>query len=376
MNSTTPQDPFNVVIVGGGVAALEAALALRDLGGERFALTLVAPEPDFVYRPMAVREPFAYGAAQRYPVADLAAEVGARLLVERFASVEPSARVAHTEEGTALSYDALVLGLGARAQAYFEHAVTIDDARLDEVLHGLIEDVDGGYVRRVAFLVPPRMAWPLPIYELALMTARRAYEMNVQLEVIVATPELAPLAIFGDGASAGVSELLEQAGIETHTSAQCEVPDSRHVVLAGRAIEVDRVVALPELFGPAVRGLRAGDHGFIPIDEHCRVLGTEQIYAAGDATEFAPKYGGIAAQQADTAALAIAKAAGLPVTASPLRPVIHGILLTGAAPRYLSARLTGGAGFSSEITDEATWSPPVKIAALHLSRYLATRDQA
>ena len=68
--------------------------------------------------------------------------------------------------------------------------------------------------------------------------------------------------------------------------------------------------------------------------------------------------------------------AGLAVEPAPLHPVIHGILLTGAAPRYLSAQFTGGRGFHSEITDEPTWSPPAKIAAKYLAPYLDERDRA
>jgi sulfide:quinone oxidoreductase len=370
-------ESFKVVIAGGGVAALEAVLALRELDAERFEITLIAPGEDFVYRPMTVREPFAYGAARHHPLAQIAANLGFELLADRFASLDAAGRVARTESGGEIHYDAILLALGARPHPRFPAAVTLDDTRLEELMGGLLEDVDGGYVHRLAFVIPARVAWPLPIYELALMTAWRAYEMSVELAVTIATPEDEPLAIFGEGASSGVAALLAERGITTITSAHCEVPDGRHVVInpGDQTIDVDRVIALPELYGPAVRGLPAGEHGFIPVDLHSAVRGADRVFAAGDATDFVLKYGGIAAQQADAAAESIAAAAGLPVTPSPLHPVIHGILLTGAEPRYLSARLTGGRGFSSQFTEEPTWSPPTKIAARHLAPYLEALDR-
>jgi hypothetical protein len=47
-----------VTIVGGGVAALEAMIALRNLAEERVAIKLVTPTPEWSYRPLAVAEPF------------------------------------------------------------------------------------------------------------------------------------------------------------------------------------------------------------------------------------------------------------------------------------------------------------------------------
>ena len=142
-----PVEPFNVLIVGGGVAALEAALALRDLGGERIATTMIAPNPDFVYRPMTVREPFGYAVARRYPLEELARDIGVELRVDSFKWLDRERGVVHTEAGEQLPYDALLLALGARMHDRFEHALTIDDARLDELLHGLIQDIEGGYVQ-------------------------------------------------------------------------------------------------------------------------------------------------------------------------------------------------------------------------------------
>ena len=69
-----------LVIAGGGVAGLEAMLALSDLCGDRAELTLLSPEPDFVYKPLLVEEPFGLDPAERHELAPLAAEKGARFL--------------------------------------------------------------------------------------------------------------------------------------------------------------------------------------------------------------------------------------------------------------------------------------------------------
>ena len=375
---TSHPEKLRVVIAGGGVAALETMLALQQLAPEHTDVLVIAPAGEFVYRPMAVREPFAYGPAERYALAPIIDDGGATRLVDRLAWVDRSARLAHTEGGERIAYDALVLALGATPRPHYQHALTVDDRHLDETLHGLIQDVDEGYVHSIAFVAPSLIAWPLPLYELALMTAARAREMGVALAVTILTPESAPLAIFGEGASSAVARLLEQAQIETISSAYCEVPSPGKVVIdhGDRALQVDRVVALPQLEGPAIRGIPLGDHGFIHVDPSGLLPDCGPIYAAGDATEFPVKHGGIAAEQADAAARSIAALAGAPVTPEPFEPLIRGMLLTGGKPVYISARITGGAGFSSEITDTPSWSPPAKIAARYLAPYLDSHEPA
>ncbi len=283
----------------------------------------------------------------------------------------------HTKGGAALEYDVLVLALGARLHPRYKHAITIDDRRLDETLHGLLQDIEGGYIHSVAFLSPGRMAWPLPLYELALMTAGRAYDMNLELATTIVSPEDSPLAIFGSTASDAIEQRLRRARIETINSAYAEVPSVGEIVInpGDRRLHVNRVVALPELYGPAVRGIPLGEHGFIRVDPHGRVRDVEDVYAAGDAIDFPIKHGGLGSQQADAAALSIAARAGAEVTAEPFRPVIHGMLLTDGKPLYLTSHIAGGHGFSSEVSETPTWSPPSKIAARFLAPYLEQQDR-
>jgi len=375
-SETSHPEKLRVIVAGGGVAALETVLALADLAPDQTDVTVISPNDEFVYRPMTVREPFAYGQAHRYPLAPILHEAGAELLRDELAWVEPVKQTIHTKAGEEIAYDALVLALGAKAHTRYEHAVTIDDRRMDETLHGLIQDVEGGYVHSLAFVSPGRMPWQLPLYELALMTVGRAYDMDLELAVTIVTPEETPLAIFGINASHAVGELLEKAHIKTINSAYAEVPSAKEVVInpGDRRLEVDRVIALPELYGPAIRGIPLVEHGFIRVDRFGQVPEAGPIYAAGDAIDFPVKHGGIASQQADTAAQSIAALAGAPVTPEPFNPVIHGMLLTDGDPVYLTARITGGQGFSSEITDTPTWSPSAKIAAKYLAPCLDAHD--
>ena len=378
MNPSTPT-PFRVLIVGGGVAGLEAALALRHLAGERVATTLLAPAAEFVYRPMKV--------ASRSATARLATTHSTRSAATsaptwsrtRSSGSTPTVARCTPRRVTKLKYDALLLAPGATLKPRFRHALTLDDSQLDEQLHGLIQDVEGGYVHKLAFIGPTPMPWPLPLYELALMTARRAYDMNVDMSITLATPEDAPLGVFGSKASQAVERLLEDNGILFIPSAHCETPAEGRVSITpgSRTLIVDRVVALPQLFGPSLPGVPLHAHnGFVPIDAHCKVTGIERVYAAGDATDFAVKFGGIAAQQADTAAEAIAALAGAAVEPTPFTPVLHGALLGGPRPLHLSARVTGGHGSSSEVSEASTSSPPTKIVAKYLAPYLESRDRA
>jgi sulfide:quinone oxidoreductase len=364
---------FAVLIAGGGVAGLEAAFALRDLAGDRVAITVLSGSEDFVYRPLSIGEPFNRGHAEHYGLAGLTAAAGAQLVRGTLAQVDVEQRVARTVEGTELPYDALLVATGATAEPAFEHATQFDDARIDELLHGLVQDVEEGYTHSMAVVLPAPLPWPFPGYELALMASERAWDMQTELDITLLTPERMALEVFGNQVSRSVSDLLAERHIEIVTSAYCEIPQSQEVVVhpGGRTLHVDRIVALPRLRGPAVDGLTSDGGGFLPVDEFGQVRDAPRVWAAGDATDVPIKQGGVAAQLADVAARSIAEVAGAPVQPQPFSPSIEGVLMTGGTPRYLRARPAwpGPEGESVFARVPHELSPP-KIAARYLAPHL------
>lgn len=169
--------------------------------------------------------------------------------------------------------------------------------------------------------------------------------------------------------------MLEQRGIEVLTVAtvDCFEHGQLWVELEG-AVAVDAAIALPRLVGPAVTGIAHDRYGFVAVDEHSRVRGEEHLYAAGDMTADPIKQGGLAAQRADAAAAHIAWSLGAGPPPEPFDPLLRSVLLTGAAPRFLRARVhprVSGAEAADGISREPQWWPPAKIAARELAPYLA-----
>lgn len=360
----------SVLIAGGGLAALEAAYALAQTENAAFDVTALAPNTELVLRPMSVAEPFNAGRPERFALAELLGVAGARFIHAVLASVDVPRRTVTLSDGSHLPYDALMIACGATARPAFTHALTFDDARADQLLHGLVQDIEGGYVSSLAIVVPSPPPWPLPAYEIALMACERAWDANLPLRVTVLTPEPAPLAAFGPQASREVQAMLERRGIEVIPFARCEIPEAHTVLVGpeGRRVAAERIIALPALHGPALPGLPETADGFIPVDERGRVRGTERVWAAGDATDYPVRHGGIASQLADTVAADIAAAlAGTPPP-GPFAPRREAVLLTGGTPWQI-----GGEG----LRPIAGRVPAAdKIVARHLGPELQRRRAA
>jgi sulfide:quinone oxidoreductase len=373
------------LILGGGIAGLEALLALRDLAAERTEVTLIAPDPKFTYKPLIVEEPFTFQPAVRHELEPVIRELGGRFVLGVVDAVHPESHAIVLSEGDErryvheLSYDVLVVCVGGRSRAVYEHAVTFRFRTLGDPLEvdALITQAEAHDSKRLAFVVPPGVGWTLPLYELALLTRLRAEETGRRdLRLTLLTPEESPLILFGKPASEAVAQLLRAREIDFRGGTRVHESDDGALRSSPGADPIDAGVfaALPALEGPRLAGLPFDERGFIPIDEHARVTGVEDVYAAGDGTNFPIKQGGLGTQQADAAAEHIAAHLGADVEPGPFHPVLRGKLLTGTESLGMRHDLTGGHGEGIASTHHLWW-PPDKVGGRYLAPWLFGHQQ-
>ncbi len=157
-------DGLRVLIAGGGVAGVETMLALRELAGDLVDVELLSPEYDFWYRPLSVGEPFGQARVQRFDLPSIAGAVGAGFTPGAVTLVEPDAHLVQTSRGTELGYDVLVIACGTRPVSVLAGALTFRGPSDVERFGRLLAEIDAGLVKHVAFGVPRRASWPLPLY--------------------------------------------------------------------------------------------------------------------------------------------------------------------------------------------------------------------
>jgi sulfide:quinone oxidoreductase len=359
------KSPIRVLIAGGGVAALEAALALHALAADRVAVELLSPTTEFPFRPASVRSPF-----DGESVADVSF-AGVPLKHHRgaLAQVDTDRHNVLTTDGGLLAYDRLIVATGARAVAGVHGATLFRGPASAGAVEAALRDARD----RIVFTLPGEAAWTLPVYELALLAA---HSRSDGPQLMIVTPESRPLDMFGRTAADAVARLLDRAGIEFVGETIVDaVLGGALATREGRMITADAVIALPRLEPREIPGL---PDGFIAIDEHARVVGVPHVYAAGDITAGPVKQGGLATQQADAAAEQIAADAGAGNEPRPYRPVLRGLLLTGEAPLYMRNDLSSDAGLARPLRREPPWTsraplwwPDQKVVGRYMTGYLA-----
>jgi sulfide:quinone oxidoreductase len=372
--STGERFRARVLVVGGGIAGMEAAIALRELAGDLADVTICSPREDFVYRPFAVAEPYGASHGTRHRLWQLTERCDASFHLGSIGFVDDGARRARTDDGGEIDYDYMVLACGSRLLAGVSGAVTFWGGADDARVQGVVRDLRERRVRRVVFTMPGGGTWALPMYELALLARSELSRAGVgDAGLAIVTPEDAPLHLFGPVASARVGELLAQREIEVIVGATpVEYDGGRLSVSPSATVEADAVISLPRIEGRRIGGIPHDPDGFVAVDKRGRVNGLRHVMAAGDVTSFPVKQGGIATQQADLAAEAIAAELGRALTVHPFDPILRGVLWNGADPLYLFNHLAGGHGETSSASDQPPWQggDVDKIVGRYLTPFL------
>jgi sulfide:quinone oxidoreductase len=137
-----------VVIAGGGVAAIEALLALRHLVGDQVSIQLLAPERSFDHRPSSVAKPFGLGAPPRLDLDALARDQRAHLWHTKLTGADPARRVALLAGGEATSYDVLIIAAGAVPKPALPGAISFSGPGQAAEVAALLDKATRGGVRR------------------------------------------------------------------------------------------------------------------------------------------------------------------------------------------------------------------------------------
>jgi sulfide:quinone oxidoreductase len=363
--------PLRVLVVGGGVAALEACFALDALAGERVDVTLIAPNRYLMYRPVEAHDPLALDARVRVPLARLAAAAHADLRHDRVTAVEPDVRRLHTAAGYELHYDVVVIAAGARHEPVPAGAEALGEESWSGC-RSLMNRLTSGELTSLAFVEPPAPTKAFDLYDLAIHAAVMLRQKRVEADLTIVTAQGAPLAFLGVRTAGMLASTLGAHGLRVVEAAYVRsvgggelrlAPGSRRIAAAG-------VIAAPRLGGPWLDHLPCDRDGFLPTDTDGRVVGLPDVHAAGDCTPFPVRHPSLAAQQADTVAGTIAAAAGCAVAPKPFRPVLRGVL-PARLRWFVEAPLTGGDGDATSVSAFPLWQPPMRFHARYLGPQLA-----
>src|SRR4029453_555581 len=135
-----------------------------------------------------------------------------------------------------------------------------------EPFRALLDELESRGAAGLLYAIPSGPVWPLPIYELALLSAREFEQRDVDVRGGVVTSEPSPLALFGTRASATVRSLLDARGIEVWCSKYpAGFTEGRLSCVPDGSITADSVVAGPRLGGAGRRGSPPPPSGVIPV---------------------------------------------------------------------------------------------------------------
>lgn len=284
----------DILVLGGGFAGVESAIQLSKSG---FRVKLVSDRPFVWVSPVSIWIPtggidFADATVS---LAELAARNGFEVILDPVVRVETEAKTVHLKSKT-LSYDTLVLALGSNKipMRGIEHTLSIcgapdESTRIKAALEGLVA-AGGGHIA-MGFGGNPKDKSAMrggPVFELLFNVEHHLRKLGKRdaFQLTFFAPMPKPGQRMGPKALETMDVMFERRGITKIVGRPIQRFEPGRVVFKeGEPLQADLVIFTPGLKGPAVlenSDLPLTDVGFIQIDEACRVVGRDDVYAVGD----------------------------------------------------------------------------------------------
>jgi sulfide:quinone oxidoreductase len=388
-----------VLVLGGGFAGLETSFLLRMRAGRDVDLTLVTEGENFLFKPNTIYIPFgADPDSFLVPLRKPAYKQHVNLVQGRVREVDADRKLVSLEDGSAHSYDFLVIGTGAamrpqEVSGLAEHAASIwtpeTMAELGRRLETLRLRAEAGEEQTVLFAVPPNNKCSGPLYEIVFMleTWLRRKGLRDRVKIVHSTFEQSFIQAFGPRLHEVVVAEFGARGIEGHSGEVLEeVLEGEARFAGGLTRHFDELISFPPYVAACnYESLPSDDRGFLQVELETRQVHEHPgIYAPGDAGDFPVKQAFLAMLQADAVADHIAAQIGAREFKTPFDPVSMCVMemLDKATFAQVPLRLTGDPKRPVEVRPDADGdykvgvSPMWRLGKKVLGFYLPMRFSA
>lgn len=305
----------NILILGGGFGGLMVAERLVKMLEKQHQITLVSPNPKFIFYPALVR--LAFGDCQpddiTFDLIEKSNELKVRYVRGEVIKLKPDLKIVQIRgddfDGE-ISYDYLIIALGRRLATeeiggFFEHAHHLLGIKAARKFGEAVENFEKG---KIVVGLSPQAFLPVPVCETAFALAQR-FEIEVEKQEVsinVVFPETVERAFGG----ANLRRKLEKAfanhriGVITDFAVK-EITAQAIISDKEQAINYDLLMLVPPFRGQAMISKFGftDELDFIKVDNFMRVQDLDKVYAVGDIAAFTgPKLAFMAVRQADVAA--------------------------------------------------------------------------
>lgn len=308
----------NITVIGSGFAALTAVREVRKRD-KSAKITVIAPRAEFIFLPSLIWIPS--GIRKGDDLRITLDKFFARMNVEHVAAVvtglKDAGRTVETSEGVVRN-DALIIASGGRfikKLPGIEHAITpCEGISAAETIRDRLRGMTGGTIA-IGFGGNPKEPTAVrggPMFEFlfGIDTLLRKQRRRSRFKLIFFNPASAPGQRLGPKAVKGLLDEMKRRGIETRLGHKMVRLEKNKVITEGDEFDADLILFMPGMTGNKWfdnSELPRSEGGLVKADEHCRVLGMEHVYVAGDSGSFPgpdwlPKQAHMADFQAVTAA--------------------------------------------------------------------------